>query len=182
MAPVSSYAESVWGTCNVENEGLPTLSGTWVYRLEISWDTSGMGDHGMSHISFLLELGVCDCACEENLFAFSDTAGTGIGEGGCELLYYGLYECVGDPSFPASGPTIKYEHYEGDCEPGGTGSATLYFMSGFAPGDPMVHVDALGIKAGTAADKGDLTGVLPLCQCTSPVDGVTWGVIKAVYK
>lgn len=182
MAPSVASPQSVWGTCSVENAGAPTLSGSWIYRLEISWDTSGMGGSGMSHISFLLDIGVCDCACEDGIVAFADTAGTGVGEGGCELVYYGLYECTGDPTFPGSGPTIKYEHYEGGCEPDATGSATLFFRSVFAPGEHMAHLNALGIKAGTATGTGDLLGVLPLCECPSPVDTATWGLVKALYR
>ena len=179
---VPAIAQAVWGTSTVEISGAPGLEGYWLYQLDIEWNTTELGGYGMSHVSFFLELGVCDCACDEGIVAFDSPAGTGTGVGGCELGFFGLYECSGDPGFPGDVPTVKYEYVEGDCEPDEIGSATLYFYSRFGPGDPAVHAGSLGIKAGTVTEVGDITGVLPLCECGSPVEQSTWGLVKALYR
>ena len=179
---VPAIAQAVWGTSTVEIPDAPGLEGYWLYRLDIEWDTTGLGGHGMSHVSFFLELGVCDCACDGGIVTFDGIAGTGVGLDGCELEFLGLYECVGDPSFPGDTPTIKYEYIESGCEPDETGAATLYFYSRFGAGDPSLHAGSLGIKAATLTEVGDITGVLPFCECGTPVEQETWSLIKALYR
>jgi len=182
LTSAPTAAQAVWGTSAAEISDAPELEGYWLYRLDIGWDTTGLGGHGMSHVSFFLELGVCDCACDEGIVAFDSIAGTGTGLGGCELEFFGLYECSGDPGFPGDVPTVKYEYIEDGCEPDEIGAAVLYFYSSFGPGDPCVHSGSLGIKAGTATEVGDITGVLPLCECGSPVEQATWSLVKSLYR
>jgi hypothetical protein len=182
LTSVPTTAQAVWGTSTVEVPEAPGLEGYWLYQLNIEWDTTGLGGYGMSHISFFLELGVCDCACDGGIVTFDGIAGTGVGVDGCELEFLGLYECTGDPSFPGNVPTIKYEYVESECEPDEMGAATLFFYSRFGPGDPCVHAGSLGIKAATVTEVGDLTGVLPLCECGSPVEQSTWGMMKSLYR
>ena len=182
LTAVPSAAQAVWGTSTAEVPDAPGFEGYWLYRLNIEWDTTGLGGHSMSHVSFFLELGVCDCACDEGVVTFDSVAGTGVGLDGCELEFLGLYECRGDPSFPDDTPTVKYEHLENGCEPDEAGTATLCFYSRFGPGDPRVHPGSLGIKAGTITEVGDITGVLPLCECGSPVEQATWSLVKSLYR
>ena len=47
----------------------------------------------MSHVSFFLELDVCDCACDEGVVTFDGVAGTRVDLDGCEVEFLGLYEC-----------------------------------------------------------------------------------------
>jgi hypothetical protein len=137
----------------------------------------------MSHVSFLLDLGACPCACDEGHFRFADTVGSGPGVDGCTVYYTGSFLCRGDPATPdPSGPTVKFEHYETGCEPDAVGVAHICFYSFFEPTDPGTFIGALGIKAGGSTSVGDLVGVLPLCACGSPVDDRTWGVVKALYR
>jgi hypothetical protein len=170
------------GTSTVEGYGEPGFEGYWRYCLDVTWDTATMGGQGMSFVNFFISLGECPCACFPDLVAFADVAGTGPGEGGCELLYYGVYDCHGDPHFPGLGPSIKFETYANGCEPGPTGTATVCFYSAFGPGEEANHYDMVGIKASTSTELGDLAGVLPVCICGSPVEDVSWGVVKGLYR
>ena len=184
LTAAPSAAQAVWGTSTVEIAGAPGLEGYWLYQLNIEWDTTGLGGHGMSHVSFFLELGVCDCACDQGAVMLDSVAGTGAGEGGCELEFLGFYECSGDPSFPSDTPTVRYHHVENGCEPDRIGAATLHFYSRFGPGAPRVHTGSLGIKAGTITEVGDIAGVLPLCECgsSSVSSAATWSQIKSMYR
>ncbi len=184
LTAVPTAARTVWGTSTVEVADAPGLEGYWLYRVDIEWNTTGLGGHGMSHVSFFVKLGECDCACDQGIVTLDSVAGTGAGEGGCVLEFLGFYECTGAPSFPTHVPTVRYEHIEDGCDPDKIGSATLHFYSRFAPGDNCVHTGSLGIKAGTIAEMGKITGVLPLCQCeSSGVSSETsWSVIKSLYR
>ena len=108
--------------------------------------------------------------------------GVGVGVDGCDLSLIGLYECHGDPHYPEKGATVKFEHDESGCEPASDGTVYLDFYSMFGPGDPQLHVNTLGIKAGTYVDEGAIVGVLPLCECGSLVEPRSWGVVKALYR
>jgi len=184
LTAAPSAAQVLWGTSTVEIADAPGLEGYWLYRMNIEWDTSELGAHGMSHVSFFLELGVCDCACDEGIVTLDSVAGTGAGEGGCKLEFLGFYECSGDPSFPSDVPTVRYEHIESGCDPDKIGAAALHFYSRFGPSAPRVHTGSLGIKAGTITEVGDITGNLPLCECgsSSVSSAATWGQIKSVYR
>ena len=184
LTAAPSAARALWGTSTVEIADTSGLEGYWLYRLDIKWNTTGLGGHGMSHVSFFLELVVCDCACDEGIVTLDSVAGTGAGEGGCELEFLGFYECTGDPSFPSDVPTVRYEHIESGCDPDRIGAAALHFYSRFGPSAPCVHTGNLGIKAGTITEVGDITGVLPLCECGSSgvSSAATWGQIKSLYR
>ena len=184
LTAAPSAAQALWGTSTVEVADAPGLEGYWLYRLDIEWNTTALGNHGMRQVSYVLELGVCDCACDQGIVTFDSVAGTGAGEGGCVLEFLGFYECAGDPNFPTHVPTVRYQHIEDGCEPDKIGSATLHFYSRFAPGDPCVHTGSLGLKVGTITEVGDITGVLPLCQCESSgiSSAVSWSLIKSLYR
>jgi hypothetical protein len=170
------------GTSSVEGYGEPGYEGYWRYCLNVTWDTAEVGGYAMSFVNFLISLGECPCACYPDLVLFDDVAGSGAGEHGCELSFYGIYDCQDDPHFPELGPSIKFEYADTGCEPAPTGSATVCFYSTFEPGEHGLHTDVLGIKASTTTLRGDLLGVLPVCVCGSPVEGVSWGVVKALYR
>jgi hypothetical protein len=182
LTPHASAAKTVWGTSTAEIATEPGFEGYWRYTLDINWDTTEIGGHGMSHLGFFLSLGVCHCACHPGIVAFDDVPGTGAGVGGCELRFIGLYECEGDPHYPEMGATVKFEHDESGCEPDWSGTATLVFYSMFGPGDPQTHLGALGIKASTYTDEGAIFGVLPLCECGNPAEHASWGTVKALYR
>lgn len=187
--PAAAQGPHIWGTSAAEVSTDPGFEGLWKYCLDIEWDASDMGDQGMSHISLFLGFGLdCPCACDEGIFAAADTAGSGPGIDPitgepCTVYYHTSFLCEGDPNFPSYPyPTIKAEYHEGSCEPDLTGTANICFYSSFGPTDPDTTVGALGIKAGTQTELGDLVGVLPLCECGSPVENSTWGTVKSLYR
>jgi hypothetical protein len=182
LLPLTSAARTVWGTSTAEMATAPGYEGYWHYTLELNWDTTEIGGHGMSHLDFFLNLGVCYCSCYPDVVRFDDVPGTGLGVNGCDLGFVGLYECRGDPHYPEEGAMVKFEHDEAGCEPDWNGTATLDFYSMFEPGEPETHTAVLGIKAGTETGKGPLEGVLPLCECGTPVEGFSWGTMKALYR
>jgi hypothetical protein len=182
LLPQVSSAKTVWGTTSAEMATEPGFEGYWHYTLEISWDTTEIGGHGMSFLGFFLNLGVCNCACYPGVVRFDDVPGIGVGQDGCELGFIGLYECRGDPHYPDAGAEVKFEHDGGGCEPDWRGSAVLDFYSIFEPGEDQVHLESVGIKAGTQTAVGAIVGVLPLCQCGSPTDFSSWGTVKALYR
>jgi hypothetical protein len=182
VMPEATSARVVWGTSTAEIASTPGFEGYWHYTLVISWDTTEIGGHGMSNVDFFLSLGVCQCACYQGVVRFDDVPGIGGGMDGCDLGFIGLYECAGEPHFPELGPTVKFEHDGGVCEPDWNGTAVLDFYSIFEPGEAQLHPGVLGIKAGTQIAEGPLDGVLPLCTCGSPVENTSWGTVKALYR
>ena len=178
--PVLAHAQAIWGVITV-SEG-PDPNGYWEYCLDIEWDTTEYGGHGLSHSLVLLGLENCAAACEPGMFAFDDIAGSGIGEGGCTVYYTGEFLCEGDPSFPEFPfPTVKFEYIEDDCEPDWVGWMHVCFYSLFPPAPWAVYPDALGIKYGTNTETGPLEGDLPMCEVT-PGERCTWGSIKSIYR
>ncbi len=177
-----AHAQAIWGTSSATPATEPGYQGYWKYCFNIEWDTTGYGGQGLSHSSVFLGLEDCAAACDEGAFAFSDTVGSGGDAEGCAVYYRGLFECDGDPHFPQFPfPTIKFEYYEGECEPGGVGWAYVCFYSIFGPGPPAVHPYRLGIKFGQNTETGPLEGQLPMCEI-SPVEDSTWGMLKALYR
>ncbi len=182
LAAASASGQAIWGTSTAVPATEPGYEGYWEYCFDIGWDTTQYGGHGLSHSSVFLGLEDCAAACNQGVFAFADTAGRGDGEDGCTVDYYALFECGGDPHFPQFPfPTIKFEYYENGCEPGEVGSAQLCFYSMFVPAPPAVHENRLGIKFGLNTETGPLEGQLPMCE-TSPVELVSWGTLKALYR
>ena len=161
----------------------PGYEGYWKYCYEVTWSAL---PHGVSHLDFLLTmLDDCPCVCVEGYFAFEDTVGTGPGVDGedpCTVFYYGFFECNGDPSIPIFGPMIKFEPYEGDCEPDKAGSAYLCFYSVAAP-VYGTWVDYVAIKFSGESEYGTLEGPLPGCEYgASGTEEATWGQVKALYR
>ena len=100
VIPAASFADAVWGTGLAYVTSEPGFEGYWEYCFHIYWDTTEYGGHGLSHTTVYLALSDCLCACDEGYFGFHEIAGVGLGEGGCELDYYGEFDCDGDPHFP----------------------------------------------------------------------------------
>lgn len=180
LASSAATAQVIWGTSTATFPNDPGFEGMWKYCLEVGWDTSG---HALSHTGLFIGLEECPWYCDPGFFAFPDPAGSGTGEGGCTVTYYGEFVCEGDPTMPGDeGPTLKFEPYEElGCEPGPTGTATLCFYSVGLPTEHQIFPDYLGIKYGLNTSTGDLEGVLPSCL-TSPVTDMTWGSVKAIYR
>jgi hypothetical protein len=181
-AATAAHAQPVWGTSTAELSTDPGFEGLWKYCFDINWNTNLWGAQGLSHADVFLGLEDCATACDPGRFAFADTVGSGGGEGGCTVYYQGEFLCDGEPHFPQFPyPTVKFEYYSGDCEPGAANSAHVCFYSVFVPAPPAVHPDALGIKFGLNTGTGPLEGPLPMCE-VSPVDETTWGTIKHLYR
>jgi hypothetical protein len=183
-AAPAALADAVWGTgLAFEATNAPGYEGYWEYCYHIYWDTEPYGGHGLSHSTIYLALAGCECACDPGYFGGRVPAGLAYGEEGCEIdMFYG-FDCGGDPHFPADGPTMKFEPEEGECELGTSGWMHVCYFSLFAPTEPQVFEDHLGIKFATNVETGDLEGVLPWCDCsTNPVEPGTWGTIKSLYR
>lgn len=177
-----AHGQPVWGTSSAERSTEPGFEGFWKYCFDIHWNTNPWGAQGLSHADVFLSLEECAAACDPGRFASADTVGSGDGEGGCTVYYLGEFLCEGDPNFPEFPfPTVKFEHYSGDREPGAVNSAHVCFYSVFLPAPPAVHSDALGIKFGQNTGAGPLEGPLPMCE-VNPVDQTTWGTIKQLYR
>ena len=161
----------------------PEYEGYWEYCAEVEWNTTGFGGHGLSHTDVLLGLENCATACDEGVFAFADPAGEGEGEGGCTVYFFAIFECEGDPlllpQFPF--PTIKFEPYEDECEPGPVGTALLCFYSDYGPAPWEEYTNHVAVKFGTSIEMGPLVGQLPECPST-PVEQSTWTLIKGIYR
>jgi hypothetical protein len=161
----------------------PGYEGYWKYCYEVTWSAL---PHGVSHLDFLLTMiEDCTCVCVEGYFAFEDTVGTGpgvYGEDPCTVVYYGFFECNGDPSIPIFGPLIKFEPFEGGCEPSTEGTAYLCFYSVAAP-IYGTWVDYIAIKFGGLSEYGTLEGPLPGCEYgASGIEEATWGQVKGLYR
>ena len=181
-AAPAAHAQIIWGTSTAALSTDPGFEGYWKYCFDIHWDTNPLSGHALSHADVFLSLEECADACSPGRFAFADTAGSGDGDGGCTVYYTGAFLCEGDPHFPQFPfPTVKFEYYEGDCEPGSINSAHVCFYSHFIPSPPAVYPDALGIKFGLDTATGPLEGVLPICA-VSPVQEATWGTLKSLYR
>ena len=180
FAAATAPAQVIWGTSSATYPNDPGFEGMWKYCLEIEWDTSG---HALSHTTLFIGLEVCPLFCDPGFFMFPEPAGSGPGEDGCTVIYYGSFLCYGDPTMPGDeGPTIKFEYDEEiGCEPGPTGTASLCFYSIGFPTEPDIFLDYLGIKYGTDTNTGDLEGVLPTCIISS-VQAQSWGSVKALYR
>ena len=180
--PVFDAEGEVWGTSTAEISTDPGFEGYWKYCIEINWDLKDIGPWALSHASLLLGED-CVCECNDTYFAFADTIGSGPGEGGCEVYYYAELECEGDPTIPFPEPTLKFEPFEGDCEPDVVGTAYLCFYSFLFPTSHGTFEDCLVVKFSTRHITGDLEGVLPLCDPgASATERSTWGAIKVLCR
>jgi hypothetical protein len=170
----------VVGTVTVSQPNDPGFEGLYKYCVTATWD---VGQFGLSHIDFFLELENCECACEEGVVQFPTPAGTsdGVPEP-CTVEYAGEYLCMGDPTVPEdmNGPAVKYDAIPGECEPGSTGTGTWCFYSPFPPAPASTHTSA--IKHGGEICYGVVTGSLPMCDCSTPTHHSTFGRIKVSYR
>ena len=162
----------------------PGFEGLYKYTVTGSWDVS---QFGLSHIDFFLELETLECICDPSVVQFANPAGTSSGtndEGPCKVNYTGQYLCMGDPTVPSElqSPTIKFDQAEGDCEAGVTGTGTWVFYSPFPPAPYSVYPDGLAIKHGQGVCTGDLSGQMPMGDCSTPAHPKSWGNVKAIYR
>jgi hypothetical protein len=187
VAAVSLAAqEFVWGTCTAELTSDPGYEGYWKYCIDMGWDVTGYDGHGLSHVDVFLGLEDCECVCSEGYFAFTDTVGSGPGTlngGPCTVYWHGTFNCEGDPTIPDGVPLIKFQYFEGECEPDKAGSASVCFYSVASPVPAGTFIDAFGIKFGPYFEKGDLVGVLPSCDTAHSVTETSvWGRLKALFR
>ncbi len=159
--------------------------GEWEYTLTVEWDTGV--PQALSHLTLDLGLINCACVCELEPFDFDSPAGSSDGEDGgvpCTVLYDGFFVCDGDPSIPGSeGPVIKFEPFNGDCEPGPTGSGQFVYYSDWPPGEVVTPNQIIVlIKYGGESCEGVLTGVLPICTCPTSTRSASWGDIKRRFR
>jgi len=169
-----------WATGSASMSTDPGYPGYWKYCYEISW--AGL-PNGASHLDVFLMLEDCACLCSPGYFVFADTVGTGPGEEGCTVNYHASFLCEGDPTMGNGLPTLKFEYYEGGCEPDKDGWAYVCFYSVAAPIPEGSYEDAIGIKFGTITDTGCLDGVMPSCDTdASATDNTSWGGVKALYR
>ncbi len=157
----------------------PGFEGLWKYCVTGSWDVSRLG---VSHIDFFLALKNLECICDPGIVSFGDPAGSSTGEGGCTSYYHGVYQCMGDPSIPDElrAPTIKFGH--DDCAPGVSGTGTWCFYSPLPPAPATLYEDAVAIKHGNQVCLGDLFGQMPIADCSTPAQPMSWGAVKAQYR
>ena len=163
----------------------PLGGGLYEYTVTGTWDVA---PRALSHLDFFLDLENCACVCEPGIVSFGSPAGTSTGADGdgnpCTVDYLGDYLCMGDASIPPelSGPTVKFEPEAGqNCEPETQGSGTWSFTSLLPPAPASVYPDAVAIKHGGVTCTGDLSGQLPMCDCTVPTNATTWGTLKSIY-
>jgi hypothetical protein len=153
--------------------------GFYLYTIELHF----VLEKGLSNVS--LKLNVEDCpelACQQ-LFYFPDPAGTlSDAETLCPRAFIGEYNCKGNPSIDLVGPVVKWDAVSsGGCVPGKTGTVTLYFYTNIGP-DPDSRMPFFLIKNGLLVCEGHLVGDTPGPACMVPVDGTSWGAIKAIYE
>ncbi|MFH1279897.1 MAG: hypothetical protein ABIK65_16160 [Candidatus Eisenbacteria bacterium] len=178
------------GNCTAEYAG--DALGEWKYTIDVTW---GPVDHGLSHLNLVLGFAGCECACDAFPFGAPDSAGYSQGSSGvagavdepdtCRVRYSARYECHGDPSIPGDeGPLVKWEPEESaGCEPGPSGSGTLFFYTDWAPVAVGIPNQCLMFKYSTQSCSGELTGVLPQCTCgPTSTEATSWGGVKALFR
>jgi hypothetical protein len=180
---VLAHEDYVWGEAAAMMSPDRGFEGYWKYCLLTSWDVSTHveGSHGMSHVTIVLGLETCLAACGDACIGFPDTVGVGQGEGGCTVYYYAELDLNGDPTVPASTPTLKFEPYPATCEPGVSGVVSVCFYS-LAPPDPLGASGYAWIKFGPYVEAGTIEGMLPSCIGTSALVNSTWSSIKRLFN
>ena len=158
--------------------------GTWKYTITLQWDTGT--NYCLSHLDVILDFDCCPCCCTDFPFAAPDTAGycTGTIDADDWIAYfYAMFNCEGDPSIPGDeGPLVKFEPHEDECQPAPSGEGTFWFFTDWAP-IPIEEPNLLlAIKFDQAELFGNLSGMLPGCEC-DPTASVasTWGRVKQLY-
>jgi hypothetical protein len=185
-AQQSGDCASIQMTSSVAVSTDPGFEGLYKYTITGSWDVTKFG---LSHLDIFIMLQNCACKCDNRIFKFASPAGTSSGmsisTGSlCTATYAGEYLCNRDPSIPIelAGPTIKFDDIEDDCKTLTAGAGTWSFYSPFPPAPYSVYADAVAIKHGQGTCTGDLSGVLPVCDCSVPAAPATWGHVKSVYR
>jgi len=185
-APAFAGDACVSGTITAEESNDPGFEGYYKYTIELSWDVTGFAVP--SHFDLFLDLGVCDCICDADVFEFPSPAGTSDGldaQGApCVVSYDGSFACMGDPSLPKDDrPAVKFDAATApECEPGETGSATFCFYSLFPPFGDETTISSAGVKHGPDFCEGTLMGPVPDCECAVSVDPSSWSRIKGQYR
>ena len=158
--------------------------GSYRYTIQLAWD---VGRHDPSHVDVIVGLTNCQCTCDPRLFKFASPAGTSTGvnvSGACTVPYAGLYACKGDPSIKdaTTGSAVKFQPDETLCSTDESGSGTFVFYSPLPPSPTEIYPDAIAIKHGLDTCWGPIVGALPICDCSVPASGVSWGQVKSVYR
>ena len=68
------------------------------------------------------------------------------------------------------------------CEPGIAGTGTWTFYSPFLPAPFSVYPDGVAIKHGQQVCTGPLAGQMPMGDCTTPAQAMSWGGVKSLYR
>lgn len=185
--PASAVSDcaSVSMTVTVSQPNDPGFEGLYKYTVNGSWDIT---QFGLSHIDFFLALKNLECICDPRVVKFPALPGTSSGVnavGACTVEYEGKYNCLGDPSIPAElrAPTVKFNALdENGCDTGVTGTGTWSFYSPFPPAPFAVYADGVAIKHGQQVCTGDLAGRMPMGDCTTPAQAMSWGGVKGLYR
>jgi hypothetical protein len=174
------------GTVSATFVGSPL--GDYKYCAEIVWDMGAKMGGGLSHLDLILGLGDCPCACDAFSFGADDTAGVSNGltsfiAGDSCTVYYSATAMCGDPSVPGDeGPLVKYEYLDSGCQPGPTGAGTFCFYSDWPPEPIENPTDNIIVKFGQGDCTGDMSGVLPACNCgPNATQSSSWGRVKSLY-
>ncbi len=167
------------GTSVATYQTVGPYAGYYLYTVDLTF----MLEKGLSNVT--LKLNVDDCpelACQQ-IFFFPDPAGQMSGESaGCPVPFTGEYNCQGNPSIDLVGPVVKWDAGSaGGCEPGKTGSVTLYFYTNVGP-DPNSQMPFFLIKNGQEVCEGYLVGDTPGPACLIPTQDTNWGTIKSIYQ
>jgi hypothetical protein len=169
-------AQCVTGTVTAELQTGGPYAGLFKYTAVLSWDT----DKGLSNITIDCGFGQCPEAVCAETFLFDSPSGQSAGEGGCNVHYYGEFNCQGNPSIDTMDPAIKWDAV-GDCQPDNTGTATIWFYSSLGP-QPGTAAPVFLIKNGQNVCEGVLSGDCPAAPCLVPAEDASWGQIKAKYR
>jgi hypothetical protein len=181
-----AQSQYVWGDGSAIPASGPGMNGYWKYCISVGWDVSAYPDgaRDLSHATIILGLEECLDDCGSLCFVFPDTVGISDGAHGCTVPYRAEFNLVGDPTVPweaAAVPTLKFEPYAGDCEPGVTGMLSVCFFSRIPPEAVDSPGGSVWIKFGRNVEQGVIYGVMPSCRGTIATDESTWSSIKRLF-
>jgi hypothetical protein len=179
-----AYPEYIWGEASASEATQAGYNGYWEYCISIGWDVSeyAEGARANSHVTLVLELEDCLDDCGDACFILPDTVGTDGGAGGCTVYFYAEIDIKGDPTIPTDTPTLKFEPYYDDCEPGIAGTVSLCFYSLVPPEAGESEDWPVWIKFGPYIEQGMIRGTLPSCSGTAATGSSTWGSIKRLFR
>jgi len=187
---VMTGAQLAFGQCDIHgtveaNANPDPMGPNWIYTLTVYWDTGG--PYALSHMNLLMDIagGTCNCADFVDAISWDHPIGYSDGDPSCSVDYAGNLECDGDPSIPGvDNILLKFEPIEGmGCEPGTTGTATLYFYSDLPPAPIDEDILTLVDKFANDYCFGGLTGDFPAMACDPvPANRIPWGGAKGLYR